>query len=101
MVRESVRAHVLLPKDVVAAVDAIVGKRQRSRFILEAVEQKLLNARQLKALREGAGALADYDNPDWATPEKTSQWVHDMRRADDEHRMRKAWGERADDVASD
>lgn len=96
MVRESERANFSLPEDVVEAIDEIVGKQQRSRFILEAVEQKLLNARQLKALRDGAGVLADKDYPHWSTPEKTSEWVRELRRQSDESRKR-AWCRDEDD----
>ena len=74
------RAHVVLPEELVDEVDSIAGKRGRSKFIEEAVRQKLLLARQQAAMKRTAGALADYDFPDWSSPEKTSEWVRKQRQ---------------------
>ena len=76
------RAHISLPKELVEEIDEFTGPRQRSRFIEEAVRLKLLNERQKRALARGGPPLDSKKYPYWATPEKTSQWVHDMRRAD-------------------
>jgi hypothetical protein len=48
------------------------------------VRRKLINERQKRALARWAElpGLDPKDYPHWATPELTSQWVHDMRRAD-------------------
>lgn len=89
---EMVRAHVLLPRPLVEAVDQLVGQRRRSRFVEEAVEEKMTRERQrqaLRALKERGGVLNAADYPHWATPEQTSAWVHDLRRQADEHAMRK------------
>jgi metal-responsive CopG/Arc/MetJ family transcriptional regulator len=84
--KELVRTHVLLPRPLVEAVDTLVGQRRRSRFVEDAVEEKLARERQLQALRAlkaSAGVLADADYPEWATPEKTSAWVHNLRQEAD------------------
>ena len=78
------RTHISLPEELVRQIDEIAGPRNRSAFIEEAVRRKLLNERQKRAiamLAEGPG-LDPKDYPHWATPELTSQWVHDMRQAD-------------------
>lgn len=93
MVRESVRTHILVPRDLVEEVDRIAGQRKRSEFFVEAVQEKLLRERQKEALAATAGALAGSHHPEWETPEKTSQWVHDRRRAEDEHRAKKLRGD--------
>jgi len=89
---ELVRTHVLLPRPLVEAVDQLVGQRRRSRFVEDAVAEKMVRERQrqaLRALKDGSGALNPADYPHWATPEQTSQWVHDLRRQADAQTTRK------------
>ena len=73
------RTHIVVPDGLIAAIDARVGQRKRSRFIAEAIEEKLRRADLIEAFEEVAGSLADVDIPGRETPESTSQWVHDMR----------------------
>jgi metal-responsive CopG/Arc/MetJ family transcriptional regulator len=77
------RAHVVLPEDLVAEVDRIAGKRKRSEFIEEAVRERVRREKLRDVLKRAAGSMNPADYPEWSTPEKTSKWVHDMRRADD------------------
>ena len=84
-----VRTHVLLPRDLVAELDRRIGQRRRSRFIEEAVQEKLARERQREALTEAVGVLNPEDYPYWSTPEQTSEWVHALRRDADEATMRK------------
>ncbi len=58
------RTHVVLPSGVVSAIDAAVGKRGRSRFILQAAERELKRLAQVKALRAAGGSWADRDHPE-------------------------------------
>jgi metal-responsive CopG/Arc/MetJ family transcriptional regulator len=58
------RAHITLPPDVLADLDRFVEKRQRSRFITEAVRKELLIARQRAALRSAAGSWKAQDHPE-------------------------------------
>ena len=76
------RAHISLPKDLVDEIDEIAGLRKRSQFIEEAIRLKLLNERQKRALAAPGPGLDPKKYPHWATPELSSKWVHDMRRAD-------------------
>jgi hypothetical protein len=73
------RTHIIVPDELIAAVDARVGQRRRSRFIAEAIAEKLRHADLLEAFDEFAGSLADVDIPGWETPESTSAWVRAMR----------------------
>lgn len=50
MVKELQRIHVVLPRDLVEAIDRIAGRRKRSQFIVEAVREKLTRERQTDAL---------------------------------------------------
>jgi predicted transcriptional regulator len=84
-----VRAHVVLPEELLAEVDRLAGKRKRSRFVEEAVREKLTLERQRKALRESAGILNAADYPEWQTPEMISEWVRNLRQLDNERLERK------------
>ena len=78
------RMHVVLPDDLVRAVDALAGKGKRSRFVEEAVRDKLKKERLLSALKNSAGALSGEDYPHWDTPEQVASWVRELRRESDQ-----------------
>jgi metal-responsive CopG/Arc/MetJ family transcriptional regulator len=46
------RTHVVLDERLFKDIDRLVGTRQRSHFLTQAAEEKLLRIRQLKALEE-------------------------------------------------
>ena len=76
------RAHIVMPVELVDEIDAQVGPRKRSRFVQEAVEEKLRRQRMLDSLDEMAGSLADVDIPGWETPEAAAEWVRALRRGE-------------------
>jgi hypothetical protein len=76
------RAHIMMPAELVEKVDAQVGPRRRSKFVQEAVEEKLRRQQLLASLEEMAGSLADVDIPGWETPEAAAEWVRALRRGD-------------------
>jgi len=80
----AIRAHVLLPEDLIAELDEVVGPRGRSEYIADALREKLLRERQRRAVEKYAGVLADEDIPEWATPELTTEWINRGRRDDRE-----------------
>lgn len=84
------RAHVVMPPELVEEVDEIVGKRERSEFLTEAVADKLRRQQPLAAAEAAMGSLKDIDIPGWETPESTSEWVRALRREADE-RIAQAW----------
>ncbi len=88
------RTHVILPDEMVESIDELVGKRKRSRFVEEAVSEKLRRERLGRALENTAGILRDEDYPEWSTSEKASEWVRKSRELD-EQRTRRIW-ERAE-----
>ena len=89
MASETMRTHIVFPRDLVDAVDALVGQRKRSAFVTEAVEEKVERERLGRALAETAGSLAAEDYPEWDTPEKISAWVRKSRAFDNESTNRK------------
>lgn len=73
------RVHVVMPEELIEAVDALVGRRRRSQFIAETVAAELRRRRLGAALAEMDGALADFDIPGWETPEAAVAWVRALR----------------------
>jgi metal-responsive CopG/Arc/MetJ family transcriptional regulator len=89
MAETTIRTHVILPKELVEAVDELVGPRKRSAFITEAVETMVARARLGRALKETVGILSADEYPEWETPEKVSAWVRELRSVDNEATDRK------------
>jgi metal-responsive CopG/Arc/MetJ family transcriptional regulator len=71
------RAHVILPVDVVADIDKLVGKRGRSAFLTEVAREEIQRRQQREALREAAGAWKDEDHPE--LKDGVEAWVRKMR----------------------
>ena len=79
MAAETVRTHVVMPKEIVRTIDDLVGRRARSKFLAEAAQEKLRRLRQRQALEKVAGSLRDVDIPGWETPEAAAEWVRKGR----------------------
>ena len=71
------RAHVILPVDVVADIDKLVGKRGRSAFLAELAQREIKLRRQREALRDAAGAWKDEDHPELA--HGAAAWISRIR----------------------
>ena len=80
---EMSRAHVVMPRETIEAIDRIVGRRGRSRFLADAAKEKLRRLLVLEAADRVAGSLAAEDTPGWNTPDEVQEWVRALRRADD------------------
>ena len=83
------RAHVVLPEDLIEAVDRVAGKRKRSRFVEAAIREKLSREALSAALKESAGSIDLSAYPEWKSPEDVSAWVRSGRREDDARLARK------------
>jgi hypothetical protein len=82
----SKRTHVVLEDKLVKDIDRLVGPRQRSSFLTEAAQEKLLRYRQIAALRVAAGAWKDADHPELRLG--SDKWVKKMRK-EGERRLKK------------
>ena len=78
------RAHVVMPRETVEAIDRLVGRRGRSRFVAEAAEEKLRRIRSLEAAERIAGSISEDEAPWWRTPDDISAWVRALRRESDD-----------------
>jgi Arc/MetJ-type ribon-helix-helix transcriptional regulator len=75
------RTHIVIPQQLVAEIDTLVGKRRRSTFLTQAAEKELMRLRQLKALEAAAGSWKDKDHPE--LKQGAAKWVDKLRRQDE------------------
>lgn len=76
------RTHIVIPQQLVAEIDTLVGKRHRSTFLTQAAEKELMRLRQIKALEGAAGAWKDKDHPE--LQQGAAEWVKKLRREYDQ-----------------
>jgi len=72
-VRMNVRTNLLLPEDVVEAVDRLAGPRGRSRFVAEALRERIRREERMALLKSVAGIWRDH--PLFPTDESVVEWV--------------------------
>ena len=77
----AVRAHVLMPKDLLVEIDSLVGRRRRSQFLAEAARQEVKRRQLLSALQEAAGCWKDEHHPELRKGPKA--WLRRLRKQDD------------------
>ena len=71
--RMAVRTNLLLPEDVIQALDRVAGPRGRSRYVAEAVRERVRRDERLALLRSVAGIWRDH--PLFPTDESVVEWV--------------------------
>ncbi|MBK9231107.1 MAG: hypothetical protein IPO15_09650 [Anaerolineae bacterium] len=72
---------VMLPEALLSRLREYVPARQRSRFILEAIEERLALEEQITALAETAGAWSDQNHPEMRTDEDVDHWLDNLRQS--------------------
>jgi hypothetical protein len=76
--RMSVRTNLLLPEDVIEGLDRVAGPRGRSRYVAEAVRERLRRDERMAAIRAAAGIWRDH--PEFPTDASVVEWVRRLRR---------------------
>ncbi|MHB8303651.1 MAG: hypothetical protein ACYDC6_12555 [Acidobacteriaceae bacterium] len=76
--KTSRRAHVLLPQELVVEIDAIVGPRKRSAFLVETARAEIRRRRLLQFLESDESAWKDKDHPELAGG--SAAWVRKLRQ---------------------
>jgi hypothetical protein len=71
------RAHVLLPEDLLREIDAIVGPRGRSAFLVETARNEVRRQKLLRFLESKEPAWKDQDHPELAGG--AADWVRNLR----------------------
>lgn len=79
---ELTRTNVTLPAKLLAKVDELAGARGRSRYVAEAVAQRVHRDALGAAIRETAGAMVG--RPGWMSPDEVTSWVDDLRSEETE-----------------
>ncbi|MGI8999043.1 MAG: hypothetical protein ACR2GO_04985 [Candidatus Limnocylindria bacterium] len=82
MTLELTRTNVTLPARLLAQVDELAGPRGRSRYVAEAVAQRVRRDALGAAIRETAGAMIG--KPGWMGPNEVTAWVDELRSEDTE-----------------
>jgi hypothetical protein len=75
------RAHILIPADLLREIDAIVGPRGRSAFLLETAREEVRRRKLLRFLANDSPAWLPKDHADMGQDSK--EWVSRSRRASD------------------
>lgn len=73
------RLHISLEDELVAELDARVGRRRRSAFITQTLRQALEDERRWDDIEAALGALSDTEH-DW--DDDPARWVRTQRRGD-------------------
>jgi hypothetical protein len=71
------RAHILLPDDLLREIDALVGPRGRSAFLVETARQEVRRQKLLHFLEGKNSAWKNKDHPELA--EGAAAWVSKLR----------------------
>jgi metal-responsive CopG/Arc/MetJ family transcriptional regulator len=80
------RAHVILPEDLLAEVDRLVGERGRSAFLAEVVQREIQRRKLLAALREARGSWKAEHHPEL---QEGSEAFVERLRAENEERLKR------------
>ena len=82
MAHSLARTNVTLPAELLDRVDELAGPRGRSRYVAEAVAEKVRRDELGAAIRETAGAMAG--KPGQMTPAEVAAWVDELRSEETE-----------------
>ena len=77
----NMRTHVVLPGDLVAAIDHLVGKRGRSSFLKQAAWEEVKRQRLLRLLENPEPIWKVEDHPE--LKDGAGAWVETMRAEDE------------------
>ncbi len=74
------RTNLTLPEDLLREVDGLAGPRGRSRYVADAVAQRVRRDKLERALRETRGVLRG--RPGHRTREEIDAWIRELRSGD-------------------
>ena len=76
------RTHVVMSDELLEAIDEVVGKRGRSRFLEEAATEKLERLALAEAIEASAGIVRGKAYSHWRDRDATAAWVRKTRRTE-------------------
>jgi hypothetical protein len=71
------RAHIIIPADLLREIDAIVGPRGRSAFLLETAREEVRRRKLLRFLESDEPAWSERDHPELG--KGSAEWVRKLR----------------------
>jgi len=74
----NVRTNLMLPEELVEAIDEVAGPRGRSRYVTEVLSRQIRRDRWYAPAKATAGAWKDH--PLFPTDESVVEWVREARR---------------------
>jgi Arc/MetJ-type ribon-helix-helix transcriptional regulator len=74
-----VPTNLSLPRDLVSELDAIVGPRNRSAFVEEAIRYRLRREKLRQAIQQTAGAWKGKGPAEWDEQDGVVGWVRGLR----------------------
>jgi len=77
------RTNVMLPDDLIDAIDRVAGVRRRSAFLAEAAREKLARARFQRAAVRAFGSWTDAEHPDLMTDADMDRYRQSLRATAD------------------
>jgi Arc/MetJ-type ribon-helix-helix transcriptional regulator len=87
----TIKTQIVFPENVLEELDRNVKSRERSDFVVEAVEEKLQRLRFGRALRAAAGVWQN--RGDMKTDREVQTYLKKIRRSDQERhqKLQKTW----------
>jgi Arc/MetJ-type ribon-helix-helix transcriptional regulator len=74
-----VPTNLSLPRELVSQLDEIVGPRNRSAFVEEAIRYRLRREKLRQAIERTAGAWKGKGPAEWDEPDGVVSWVRGLR----------------------
>lgn len=75
------RTHIIIPEQLTYEIDSVVGKRMRSKFLVEAAWTKIKQIKMLEVLEKTAGSWKDKDHPE--LKKGGVSWIKKIRREEE------------------
>jgi hypothetical protein len=76
---DKIKTNIILPYDVVIAIDKIIKKRKRNQFIVEAIREKIEKVNLKRALEKAAGCWRDEDHPELKNQKDINKYLKEIR----------------------
>ncbi len=87
----TIKTQIVFPEALLEELDRTVQKRERSEFVVQAVQEKLKKVRLQQALENVAGIWKNH--PDLQTDAQVRKYLKRLRGSDTrrQRKLRKAW----------
>lgn len=84
LARKTRRGHLVIPLDLMDRLNKHAGKRGKSKFVAEVLEQELMRLEQIRTFEQAVGSIDLSKHPEWQ--KGSYKWVRDIRQGDERRR---------------